>query len=63
MSDRKFLAPADYIARGILIGGAVGAIGGMFGFTRGIFWGVGLGMCAGFLAGLTLARRASKKRG
>ena len=55
------LSPADYIVRGILIGGAVGAFGAMLGFSRSMFWGTGVGMIAGFLAGLTLARRAEKR--
>ncbi|MDR2892538.1 MAG: hypothetical protein LBV80_05580 [Deltaproteobacteria bacterium] len=55
------LSPADYIVRGILIGGAVGAFGAMLGFSRSMFWGTGIGMIAGFMAGLTLAKRAEKR--
>ncbi|WP_202593880.1 hypothetical protein [Desulfohalovibrio reitneri] len=45
----------DFVARGILIGGALGVLAGMFVLTiqRGLF----LGMLVGALAGLTLYNR------
>lgn len=54
---------ADRITRGILIGGAVGAFSVIFGFTSSMFISVGIGMAAGFLAGLTraIADRKNKK--
>ena len=58
---RAPLTAGDYITRGILIGGAVGAIGALFGFSRSIFWGTGIGMIAGFMAGITLFKRAQKR--
>lgn len=61
MPDKPSLTAGDYITRGILIGGAVGAFGAMFGFSRSIFWGTGVGMIAGFLAGITLFKRAEKR--
>jgi hypothetical protein len=56
------LGPADYIVRGIIAGGSVGALGALLGFSRSLFFGIGLGMIAGCLAGLTLARRRLKKK-
>ncbi|MDR2502920.1 MAG: hypothetical protein LBD82_00800 [Deltaproteobacteria bacterium] len=60
MSKPKELASADYIARGILSGGALGVFSALFGFTRSIFWSCGLGMLAGFMAGITLALRRGR---
>ena len=54
------LAPVDYMARGIMSGGALGVFSALLGFTPSIFWSCGLGMLAGFLAGITLAGRAGK---
>ena len=62
MSSRKELEPLDYITRGILLGGALGVFSALLGITRGLFWGCGLGMVAGFLAGLTMANRAKKQK-
>lgn len=61
MSEKKELEPLDYITRGILVGGALGVFSALLGITRSIFWGCGLGMIAGFLAGITLANRVKKK--
>ncbi len=59
---REPLNAGDYLARGILIGGAVGAFGALFGFGRGLFYNIGLGMIGGFLAGLTMAVRMNKRK-
>ncbi len=58
MSKRE-LNVTDYLARGILIGGSFGIIGGwlFLDFRRGLF----LGMLCGALAGLTYAARRSKR--
>lgn len=58
MSDKN-LNVTDYLARGILIGGSLGVIGGwlFFDFRRGLF----LGMLCGALAGLTYAARRNKR--
>ena len=57
---------ADRISRGILLGGAFGAFSAIFGLSDSMFMAVGIGMFAGLLAGLTLARldkkRAEKKQ-
>jgi len=53
-------APVDYIARGIMSGGALGVFAALLGFTSSMFWSCGLGMLAGFFAGITLANRAGK---
>ncbi len=46
---------ASRVARGILIGGSLGALGVVFGFVdSGMFMAVGFGMAAGCLAGLTM---------
>ncbi|MDR2050766.1 MAG: hypothetical protein LBQ63_03235 [Deltaproteobacteria bacterium] len=58
----KKLDSSDYIARGILSGGSLGVFSALLGFTPSLFWSCGLGMLAGFLAGITLARRARKKK-
>lgn len=56
------LSKADYVVRGIIVGGSVGALGALLGFSRSLFFGVGLGMIAGFVAGLSLARRRLRKK-
>ncbi len=54
---------ADYIVRGILIGGAFGAFGALFGFSDSLFRAVGVGMLGGFFAGLTIyKKRAGRKK-
>ena len=58
----KKLDASDYLARGILSGGALGVFSHLLGFTPNMFWSCGLGMFAGFLAGITLARRAGAKK-
>ncbi|MDR0828450.1 MAG: hypothetical protein LBN33_11385 [Desulfovibrio sp.] len=45
----------DRIVRGILIGGAVGALSALAGYSSNMFLAVGAGALAGFLAGLTHA--------
>jgi uncharacterized membrane protein len=45
---------SDRITRGILIGGAMGAFSALFGISDNMFIAVGVGMVAGFFAGLTL---------
>lgn len=61
MAENEITA-ADYIRRGILIGGAAGAIAAMLGFSQNIFWGTGLGMISGLLAGVTIGKRVEKRR-
>lgn len=61
MADKKELDSSDYITRGILIGGSVGVLAALLGILHSIFWGCGLGMIAGFLAGLTIASKRKKK--
>lgn len=56
------LSKADYAVRGIIVGGSLGALGALLGLSRSLFFGTGLGMIAGLLAGLTLARRRVGKR-
>lgn len=51
----------NYLVRGILIGGSIGAFAALFGLVDNMARAVGLGMFAGFLAGLTLARKHRKK--
>lgn len=46
-----------FIVRGILIGGSLGVFAALLGVSDNMFRSVGLGMIAGFLAGLTLSRR------
>lgn len=54
---KKELDRADYITRGILIGGSVGIFAALLGILPSLFWACGFGMIAGFLAGLTVAAR------
>lgn len=58
---KKELGSDDYIVRGILIGGSVGVFAALLGILQSIFWGCGMGMIAGFLAGITMAARRRKK--
>lgn len=58
----KDLNSGDYIARGILIGGSIGVFAGLLGLVQSLFWGCGLGMIAGFLAGLTVASRRKNNK-
>lgn len=51
----------NYIVRGILIGGACGVFGALFGFSDSMGRAFGLGMVGGALAGYTLARLRAKK--
>ncbi|THB66232.1 MAG: hypothetical protein D6E12_10970 [Desulfovibrio sp.] len=52
----------DYLVRGILIGGSLGVFIGLSGILDiNIARGAGLGMIAGFLGGLTLARKRADK--
>jgi hypothetical protein len=52
----------ERIARGILIGGALGAFSVVFGYMDNMFMAVGMGAGVGFLAGLTRAL-LDKRRG
>ena len=62
MAQQKQLTGMDYIVRGILIGGSLGVLVGITGVVAvDIFRSAGLGMIAGFLAGLTLARTRAGK--
>lgn len=60
MDSKKTLKPADYIIRGILLGGSIGVFAALLGIMPSIFWAAGLGMVAGFFAGLTLAAKRSR---
>ncbi|MDR1685379.1 MAG: hypothetical protein LBR82_02875 [Desulfovibrio sp.] len=56
---------SDRISRGILIGGAVGALSSVFGYTDSMFMATGFGAVAGLAAGLThgiLDRKRKKSR-
>lgn len=53
---------SNRITRGILIGGALGAFSAIFGISANMFIGVGVGMIAGFLAGLTLMYRDNRRK-
>ncbi len=53
----------NYLVRGILIGGAMGAFAQLAGILDNLPRSVALGMVAGFFAGLTLARRQRKRQG
>ncbi len=52
----------NYIIRGILIGGSLGVIGALLGYSDSLPRAFGVGMIAGALAGLTLAFRQRKKK-
>ncbi len=52
---------ANYIVRGILIGGSLGVFAGLFGFFT-LARGAALGMVAGFFAGLTMENRRAKRQ-
>ena len=52
----------DRIVRGILIGGAIGALSVIFGLTENMFVSIGLGAIAGFFAGLTHAALDKKRK-
>ncbi len=53
---------AGRIARGILIGGSLGAFAAIFGISENMFMAVGFGMAAGCLAGLTMMWLDKKKK-
>jgi ABC-type dipeptide/oligopeptide/nickel transport system permease subunit len=57
------MSGADRIARGILIGGALGVFSVLLGFSESLFASVGVGMIMGALAGLTRSKldQRSKK--
>ena len=55
------MGSADRIVRGILIGGALGAFASILGYTDSMFYAVGIGAVAGFLAGLTRAAFDGRK--
>lgn len=64
MAEKPKLTGIDYIVRGILIGGSMGVLVSITGiFEIDIFRGGGLGMVAGFLGGLTLARTRAGRNG
>ncbi len=52
----------NYIIRGILIGGSLGVIGALLGYSDSLPRAFGVGMIAGALAGLTLGLRQRKKK-
>ncbi len=49
----------NYLVRGIVIGGSLGVLAGVFGLVD-MARGAALGMVAGFFAGLTLARKQDR---
>jgi membrane associated rhomboid family serine protease len=51
----------NYLVRGILIGGSLGVLAGVFGLVN-IGRGAALGMIGGFFAGITLAKRQEKRQ-
>jgi len=51
----------SHIVRGILIGGSIGVLAGVFGVVD-MARGAALGMIAGFFAGLTLEKKRDKQR-
>ena len=53
---------ASRITRGILIGGSLGAFSALMGVSESMFMAVGVGMMAGFLAGLTMQWLDKKRR-
>jgi len=59
--DKRFAGTLEYLARGIILGGSLGAIAGWFfmDFGRAI----GLGLLAGCLAGVTMKNMNDRKRG
>ena len=56
------MSSGDRITRGILIGGALGAFSHFFGYSQSLFFAVGIGAVAGFLAGLTQAYLDKKRK-
>ncbi|MFV0420901.1 hypothetical protein [Oleidesulfovibrio sp.] len=53
---------SNYLVRGILIGGALGAFGALLGISDNLPRAVAVGMVGGFFAGLTLARKEAKRQ-
>jgi hypothetical protein len=56
------MGAADRIVRGILLGGALGAFGAIFGYLDTLFMAVGMGAAVGCLAGLTHAGLDKRRR-
>lgn len=56
------MGAADRIVRGILIGGALGAFAAIFGYSDSMFFAIGIGAMAGFLAGLTRVAFDNKRK-
>ncbi len=52
----------NYIIRGIMIGGSLGVIGALLGYSDSLPRAFGVGMIAGVLAGITLGLRQRKKK-
>lgn len=53
----------NFLVRGILIGGAIGAFANIAGLLDNLPRAIALGMVAGFFAGITLARKHKRKNG
>jgi len=51
----------NYVVRGILLGGSLGAFAALLGIVDNLPRMVALGMVGGFFAGITLARKHKKK--
>ena len=58
----RIAAMKNYIVRGIMIGGSMGVIGALLGYSDSLPRAFGVGMLAGALAGLTLGLRQRKKK-
>ncbi len=56
------MGAGDRITRGILIGGALGAFSYLLGYSGSMFFAVGIGAVAGFLAGMTHAAFDKKRK-
>lgn len=50
----------NYVVRGIILGGSVGALASLAGILPNLPRAVAIGMVGGFLAGITLAKRHNK---
>ena len=60
-ADKRFAGTLNYLARGIILGGSLGAIAGLFQMDMGRA--VGLGLLAGCLAGVTMKNINDRKEG
>ena len=56
------MGTVERITRGILIGGALGAFGYLFGYAQSMFMAVGVGAIAGCFAGVTHAALDKRRK-